>query len=66
MDKIDSRHISFYLVEGNEDIVVRIIPSVLQVRDDLKTYKGAMASREIVFWKDAIQDEMDSIMSNYT
>ena len=38
----------------------------LQVEDDPKTYKEAVASRNASFWKDAIQDEMDSIMSNHT
>ena len=36
------------------------------IRDSPKTYKEAVASRDASFWKDAIQDEMDSIMSNHT
>ena len=46
---------------------MRTIPIVLQVEDDdLKTYKEAMASRDAIFWKDFIREEMDSIMSNHT
>ena len=44
----------------------RTIPIILQVEDDPKTYKGAMSSRDVAFWKEAINDEMDSIMSNHT
>ena len=36
------------------------------MEDDPKTFKEAMASRDAAFWKDAINDEMDSIMSNHT
>ena len=65
-NEIDSQCISFNIVEGNRNQAVRTIPFILQVEDDLKTYKEAMASRDASFWKDAIQDEMDSILSNHT
>ena len=52
---IDSELISFCLVEGNKDKVVRTIPIVLQVEDDPKTYKEAIASKDVIFWKDAIR-----------
>ena len=42
------------------------IPIILQVEDDPKTYKEAMSSRDATFWKETINDEMDSIMSNHT
>ena len=45
---------------------MRTITIVLQVDDDPKTYKEAMASRDVIFWKDAIREEMESIMSNHT
>ncbi|RVW89517.1 Retrovirus-related Pol polyprotein from transposon TNT 1-94 [Vitis vinifera] len=35
-------------------------------RGGSQTYKEAMASRDVAFWKEAINDEMDSIMSNQT
>ncbi|KAL6315951.1 hypothetical protein AAG906_013785 [Vitis piasezkii] len=65
-DEIDSQRISFYLVEGNREDIIRKIPIVLQIEEDPKTYKEAMASRDVAFWKEAINDEMDSIMSNQT
>ena len=64
--EIDSRIISFYLVEGNRESFARKIPIILLIEDDPKTYNEAVASRDSAFWKDAIQDEMDSIMSNHT
>ena len=36
------------------------------VEDDPKTYKEAMLSRDITFWKEAINDEMDSLLFNNT
>lgn len=54
-NEIDSQHISFNLVEGNRDIVVRKTPIILQVEDDPKTYKEVMASTDANFWKDALK-----------
>ena len=65
-DEIDSQLISFYLVEGNREKIMSKMPIILQVEDDPKTYKEAMSSRESIFWKDAINEEMDSIMFNHT
>ncbi|RVW29768.1 Retrovirus-related Pol polyprotein from transposon TNT 1-94 [Vitis vinifera] len=65
-DEIDSQRISFYLVEGNREDIIRKISIVLQIEEDPKTYKEAMASRDVAFWKEAINDEMDSILSNQT
>ncbi|GJW48111.1 zinc finger, CCHC-type containing protein [Tanacetum coccineum] len=36
------------------------------VEDDPKTFDEAMKSRDVAFWKEAINDEMDSIMGNNT
>nr|GEZ75015.1 hypothetical protein [Tanacetum cinerariifolium] len=36
------------------------------VEDDLKTFNEAMKSQNVAFWKEAITDEMDSIMGNNT
>ena len=65
-DEIDSQLISFYLVEGNREKIMSKRPIILQVEDDPKTYKEAMTSRDSIFWKDAINEEMDSIMFNHT
>nr|KAJ0199050.1 hypothetical protein LSAT_V11C600338430 [Lactuca sativa] len=36
------------------------------IEEDPKTFSEAMASRDVHFWKEAIQDEIDSIMHNNT
>lgn len=36
------------------------------MEDDHKTYKKAVASKDSAFWRNDIQDKMDSIMSNHT
>ena len=45
---------------------MRTIPIILQVEDNPKTYKEVMVSKDAIFWKDVIKEEMDSIMSNHT
>ncbi|GJY38198.1 zinc finger, CCHC-type containing protein [Tanacetum coccineum] len=40
--------------------------SVVPEEDDPKTFDEAMKSQDVAFWKEAINDEMDSIMSNNT
>ena len=64
-DFISSQAMTF-LVEGTRDEVTNKIPIVLNIEDDPKTYKEAMTSRDSAFWKEAINDEMDSILSNNT
>lgn len=39
---------------------------MLHVEIDSKSFSEAMTSRDSAFWKEAINDEMDSIMSNNT
>ena len=53
-------------MEGNRDNVLNKIPILLNIEEDPKTFKEAMASRDVAFWKEAINDEMDSILSNNT
>ena len=38
----------------------------MNIEDDPKTFQEAMTSRDATFWKEAINDEMDSITSNNT
>ena len=46
-------------------MVLNKIPIVFNTEDDPKTFKDqAMASRDSAFWKEAVNDEMDSILSN--
>jgi hypothetical protein len=55
-----------FLLEGNREIVLDKIPILLNIEEDPKTYEETMASRDAAFWKEAINDEMDSILSNNT
>jgi hypothetical protein len=55
-----------FLVEGNMDIVISKIPIVLNTEDDPKSFSEAMSFRDAVFWKEAVNDEMDSILLNNT
>ncbi|KAK3033411.1 hypothetical protein RJ639_032384 [Escallonia herrerae] len=64
-DFIDSQAIAF-LVEGDRENILKEIPMLLNMEDDPKTYSEAMASRDVAFWKEAINDEMDSILCNNT
>ena len=47
-------------------MVLNKIPLVFNKEDDLETFKEAMASRDSAFWKEVVNDEMDSILSNNT
>ncbi|KAK3030704.1 hypothetical protein RJ639_034880 [Escallonia herrerae] len=62
---IDSQAIEF-LLEGDRDNVLKEILKLLNVEDDPKTYSEAMASRDVAFWNEAINDEMNSILCNNT
>nr|GEZ23189.1 zinc finger, CCHC-type [Tanacetum cinerariifolium] len=63
---IDSQAIIFLVESDNENNVVNKIPVLLNVKDAPKTYKEAIASRNSAFLKDAIDDEIDSLVSNNT
>ncbi|GJU72860.1 zinc finger, CCHC-type containing protein [Tanacetum coccineum] len=53
-------------VGDNENNVVNKIPVLLNIEDAPKTYKEAITSRNSAFWKEAIDDEMDSLVSSNT
>ncbi len=55
-----------YLVEGNREKVLSKLPFVGNVEKDPNTYNEAMASRDAAFWREDVNDEMDSILSNNT
>ncbi|KAI3734277.1 hypothetical protein L6452_13742 [Arctium lappa] len=55
-----------YLVEGTQKKVTKEVILSINIEDDPKTYKEAMSSRDAPLWKEAINDEMDSIMGNGT
>ncbi|KAL0301466.1 UNVERIFIED_CONTAM: Retrovirus-related Pol polyprotein from transposon TNT 1-94 [Sesamum radiatum] len=53
-----------YLIEGSRYEVSTLYPYCFNVEDDPKTFDEAMKSQDVVFWKEAINDEMDSIIGN--
>ncbi|GKA71337.1 zinc finger, CCHC-type containing protein [Tanacetum coccineum] len=53
-------------VEGTRDEVSDQHSYCFNVKDDPKTFDEAMKSQDVAFWKEAINDEMDSIMGNNT
>ncbi|GJY77195.1 zinc finger, CCHC-type containing protein [Tanacetum coccineum] len=55
------------LVKGTENSSGLVVSKrVTDEIDDPKTFDEAMKSQDVVFWKEAINDEMDSIMGNNT
>ena len=55
-----------FLVEENRQVALNKISIVFNTEDDPKTFEEAMASKDSAFWKEALNDEMDSILSNNT
>ena len=55
-----------FLVEENRYVTLNKISIVFNIEDDPKTFEEAMASKDSAFWKEALNDEMDSILSNNT
>ena len=42
------------------------MPMAFNIEEDPKTYIEAVSSKDSAFWKEAINDEMDYLMSNGT
>jgi len=55
-----------FLVECDRNTILKRTPMILNMEDDLKTFCQAMSSRDVAFWKEAVNDEIDSILSNNT
>nr|KAJ0209753.1 hypothetical protein LSAT_V11C400185330 [Lactuca sativa] len=55
-----------YLVEGTRNETISQHQYSFNIKEDPKTFSEAMASRDIHFWKEAIHDDIDSIMHNNT
>ncbi|GJZ96171.1 zinc finger, CCHC-type containing protein [Tanacetum coccineum] len=55
-----------YLIEGTRDEVSDQHSYCFIVEDDPKTFDEAMKSQDVALWKEAIRDEMDSIMGSNT
>ncbi|KAK9666217.1 hypothetical protein RND81_14G169300 [Saponaria officinalis] len=55
-----------YLVEGSRDGCEKFYPYCFHIDEDPKTFDETMKSHDSSFWKEAVNDEMDSIMGNNT
>ncbi|GJY00400.1 zinc finger, CCHC-type containing protein [Tanacetum coccineum] len=55
-----------YFIEETRDEVSYQYSYCFNVEDDPKTFDEAMKSQNVAFWKEAINDEIDSIMGNNT
>ncbi|GJV32038.1 zinc finger, CCHC-type containing protein [Tanacetum coccineum] len=53
-----------YLVEGTRDKTLSQREYCFIIEEDPRTLSEAMASRDVAFWKEAVQSEIDSIMHN--
>ncbi|GKA45907.1 zinc finger, CCHC-type containing protein [Tanacetum coccineum] len=58
--------LSLRIPNGTKDIGGSVFLEEVTKEDDPKTYDEAMKSHDVAFWKEAINDEMDSIMGNNT
>ncbi|GJV27571.1 zinc finger, CCHC-type containing protein [Tanacetum coccineum] len=54
------------LKDGTEEFGGSMVLEKVTDEDDPKTFDEAMKSEDVAFWKEAINDEMDSIMGNNT
>ncbi|GJV20603.1 zinc finger, CCHC-type containing protein [Tanacetum coccineum] len=57
---------SLRILNGTEAIGSSVVPEDVTEEDDPKTFDEAMKSKDVAFWKETINDEMDSIMGNNT
>ncbi|KAI3735577.1 hypothetical protein L6452_15083 [Arctium lappa] len=55
-----------YLVEGSREEIGSQFFYYYSIEEDPKSFDEAMKSQDVAFWKEAISDEMDSIMGNNT
>nr|KAJ0201031.1 hypothetical protein LSAT_V11C600318230 [Lactuca sativa] len=55
-----------YLVEGTRNETISQHQYCFNIKEDPKTFSEAMDSRDVHLWKEAIHDEIDSIMHNNT
>ncbi|GJU38197.1 zinc finger, CCHC-type containing protein [Tanacetum coccineum] len=55
-------YFEMYLVEGDRKCLIREYPIIYNLDEDPQTYSEAMKSHDSSFWKEAANDEMDSII----
>nr|GEZ76805.1 zinc finger, CCHC-type [Tanacetum cinerariifolium] len=61
-----SSYFQLYLVKGSKDQVGLQYSYCYSIEEDPRTYNEAMQSQDYAFWKEAIDDEISSIMENNT
>ncbi|GJT36897.1 zinc finger, CCHC-type containing protein [Tanacetum coccineum] len=66
VDKYFGYDFQLYLVEGSRDEIGPQYSYCYSIEEDPRTFYEAMQSRDVAFWKEAINDEMDSIIKNNT
>ena len=54
-----------FLINGTKDFLINKIPIMLTMKNYPQMYKEAITSRDFAFWKEVMNDEIDSILSNY-
>nr|GEV81588.1 zinc finger, CCHC-type [Tanacetum cinerariifolium] len=57
---------SLRIPNETEDIGGSVVPKEVTKEDDPKTFDKAIKSQDVAFWKEVVNDEMDSIMVNNT
>ena len=55
-----------YLVKGTRESVCNQISYCYNAELDPQTFKEVMKSHDVVFWKEVINEEMNSIIDNNT
>ncbi|KAJ9553005.1 hypothetical protein OSB04_017050 [Centaurea solstitialis] len=55
-----------YLVEGSRDEIGSQFPYCYSIEEYPKSFDDAMKSQDVAFWKETINDEMDSIIGKNT
>ena len=53
-----------YLTERTRDSIENEMPYVYSIDSDPNSFKESMESQDAFFWKEAVQDKIDSIMKN--
>ncbi|KAK4406525.1 putative mitochondrial protein [Sesamum angolense] len=56
----------YFIVEGDNNIVLNKKSVLLTVEGDPKIFTEVMTSRDVAFWKEAVNDEMDSLLASNT
>jgi hypothetical protein len=53
-------------MESDRNTILKMTPMIITIDDNPKTFHQAMSSKNVVFFKKAVNNEMYSILSNNT